>query len=217
MGSITIRSRISSSVRTSDQITHPSLLLRLRDARNAEAWEQFVEIYTPLIYGFCRQHGLQDADAADVSQDVMRAVARSIGKFEYDPQRGWFRTWLLTITRNRLRSFLAAKKREPHGDGQTTTPDYLEAIVSPETESDWDAAYHRRLFAVAAEQVRAEVHESTWQAFWQTACDEQHGQAVARNLGMSVGAVYIARSRVLARLRERLRAIDGEADAALEG
>ena len=197
-------------MRGNGQGTRQSLLLRLRDARNAEAWEQFVEVYTPLIYGFCRQHGLQDADTADVSQEVMRAVTRTIGRFEYDPERGRFRTWLLTITRNKLKSFLAHHQREPHGDGETATLQQLEAQPSPEDESNWDTAYHRRLFEVAAEQVHAEVHEATWQAFWQTACEDRDGRDVARQLGLSVGAVYIAKSRVLARLRERIRAIDGE-------
>jgi len=203
-------------MRENGQTTHPSLLLRLRDMRNAEAWEQFVEIYTPLIYGFCRQHGLQDADAADVSQEVMQAVAHAIGRFEYDPQRGRFRTWLLTITRNKLRSFLAKQNREPHSSGETTTLQSLEEQPSAEDESDWDTAYHRRLFEVAAEQVRPEVQDSTWQAFWQMISEEKDGKAVAESLGMSVGAVYIAKSRVLARLRERIRAIDGEAHGALE-
>ena len=200
----------------SDQITHPSLLLRLRDTRNAEAWEQFVEVYTPLIYGFCRQHGLQDADAADVSQEVMQAGVHAIGRFEYDPQRGRFRTWLLTVTRNKLRSFLARQKREPFGNGETATLQSLEAQPSAEDEADWDTAYHRRLFEAAAEQVRPEVRDSTWQAFWQTAWQDRDGAAVAQTLGMSVGAVYIAKSRVLARLRERIRAIDAEAHEALE-
>lgn len=196
--------------------THPSLLLRLRDARNAEAWEQFVEIYTPLVYGFCRQHGLQDADAADVAQEVMRSVALAIGRFEYDPRRGRFRTWLLTITRNQLNTFFARQQRELQGSGDTAMLQWLESQTAPEDQSGWDDAYHRRLFEVAAEQVHAEVQEATWQAFWQTAWEEQDGQTVAQNLGMSVGAVYIARSRVLTRLKERIRAIDGEMDASLE-
>jgi RNA polymerase sigma-70 factor (ECF subfamily) len=203
-------------MRGNDQITRQSLLLRLRDARNAEAWEQFVEVYTPLIYGFCRQRGLQDADAADVSQEVMRAVANAIGRFECDRGRGRFRNWLLTVTRSKLNTFLARRQRQPRESGSTTIQQLLEAKPSPEDESSWDTAYHRRLFEVAAEQVRAEVQESTWQAFWKTACEEQDGQTVARQLGLSVGAVYIARSRVLARLKDRIRAIDGEAQGSLE-
>ena len=202
-------------MRLKDQGTSRSLLLRLRDARNAEAWEQFVEVYTPLVYGFCRQHGLQDADAADVSQEVMQAVAHAIGRFEYDPQRGRFRNWLLTITRNKLRNFLAKQQQEPHSTAETTPLQSLEAEPATEDDSNWDLAYHRRLFEVAAEQVRPEVQHSTWQAFWQTVCEEKDGKAVARSLGMSVGAIYIAKSRVLARLRERIRAIDGQAHEAL--
>jgi RNA polymerase sigma factor (sigma-70 family) len=203
-------------MRANGWTTRRSLLLQLRDACNAEAWEQFVEIYTPLIYGFCRQHGLQDADAADVSQEVMRAVAQAIGRFEYDRRRGRFRNWLFTVTRSKLNNFLARRQREPQGSGSTTVQQFLEAQPSAAEESGWDIAYHRRLFEVVAEQVRAEVHESTWQAFWQTVCEERDGKAVAQNLGLSVGAVYIAKSRVLARLQERMRAIDGEAHEAVE-
>jgi RNA polymerase sigma-70 factor (ECF subfamily) len=199
-----------------EQTTRRSLLLQLRDARNAEAWEQFVEIYTPLIYGFCRQHGLQDADAADVSQEVMRAVAQAIGRFEYNPQRGRFRTWLLTITRNKFRSYLARQRREPHGNGETATLQWLEDQPAPEVESGWDTAYHRRLIEVAAEQIRSEVQPSTWEAFRQLVWEERDGKAVAQSLGLSVGAVYIAKTRVLARLKERVRAIDGEAHEWLE-
>jgi RNA polymerase sigma-70 factor (ECF subfamily) len=81
--------------------TRPSLLVRIRDPQDSQAWTQFVEVYAPLVYGFARKHGLQDADAADVTQDVLRAVAGAAGRLEYDPQRGSFRGWLLTIVRNK--------------------------------------------------------------------------------------------------------------------
>lgn len=204
-------------MKTCDQITHPSLLLRLRDAGNAEAWQQFVEVYTPLIHGFCRQHGLQDADAADVSLDVMQAVAQAIGRFDYDPQRGRFRSWLLTITRNKLASHVARRKSESQRRVETAAIEWLEAPPTPEENSGWDTAYRRRLIEVASEDVRLEVRESTWQAFWQTVYEERDGQTVARNLGLSVGAVYIAKSRVLARLKARVRAIDGESHETLFG
>ncbi len=86
--------------------TRPSLLLRIRDARDAAAWSQFVELYAPLVYGFARKHGLQDADAADLTQDVLRAVARSARSLEYDPRRGTFRGWPFTIVRHKLRNLL---------------------------------------------------------------------------------------------------------------
>jgi RNA polymerase sigma-70 factor (ECF subfamily) len=100
--------------------TRPSLVLRVRDASDDAAWAQFVEIYTPLIYGYCRSRGLQDSDAADVAQEAMRMVAKAIGKFDYDPQRGKFWNWLLTIVRNRLHNFLTQMQRQPELAGATT-------------------------------------------------------------------------------------------------
>lgn len=191
-------------------MTRPSLLVRIRDLENQRAWEEFVEIYTPLVYGYCCRRGLQDADAADVSQDVMRAVALAIRKFEYDPQRGRFRDWLLTVVRSKLQNFLAGRARHPQGTGDTAVHQFLEAQPAPEEHSDWDRDYDHRLFCWAAEQIRSEFKEPTWQAFWQTVMEERPGKEVAARIGLSVGAVYIARSRVLARLKEKIVLVAGE-------
>jgi len=91
---------------TTSPHTRPSLLVRIRDAADREAWRQFVELYAPLVYRFARRRGLQDADAADLTQDVLQAVARSSGRLEYDPRRGTFRGWLFTVDRNKLHTFL---------------------------------------------------------------------------------------------------------------
>jgi len=99
-------------------ITRPSLLLRVRDVNDNAAWTQFVEIYTPLIYGYCRARGLQEASAADVAQETMRAVVRAIAKFEYDPARGKFRNWLLTVVQSRVSNFLAEQQRQEKHRGQ---------------------------------------------------------------------------------------------------
>ncbi len=94
-------------------VTRPSLLLRLRDTDDAECWSEFVRLYTPLIFGHCRRHGLQDADAADVAQEVMRVAAQAMPKFEYNAQRGKFRGWMLQTTRHRLHKFFARQQRAP--------------------------------------------------------------------------------------------------------
>jgi RNA polymerase sigma-70 factor (ECF subfamily) len=86
-------------------------LVRIRNAEDQRAWEEFVEIYTPLIYAFCRQRGLQDADAADVAQEVMRAVSRAIGGFDYQPERGRFRSWLFAITRSKFNNLLEKRRK----------------------------------------------------------------------------------------------------------
>src|SRR5262249_35391063 len=130
--------------------TRSSLLVRLRDARDGAAWAQFVELYAPLVYGFARKHGLQDADAADLTQEVLRAVAGAAGRLEYDPERGSFRGWLFTIVRNKLRSFLAGRQRRWQGSGDTDAQKFLEAV--PDQEQNWDQEYERRLFAWAADQ-----------------------------------------------------------------
>lgn len=195
-------------------MTRPSLLLRMRNVEDAAAWEQFVEIYTPLVFGFCRNRGLQEADAADVAQDVMRAVSRSIGTFDYQPEKGTFRSWLFTVTRNKFNNFLEKRRHHPQGTGETVVLEFLDAQPCPEKDETWDVEYHRRLFEWACEQIRAEFNEKTWQAFWRASVNEESGEEVAKALGLSVGAVYIAKSRVRTRLRECVGAITGDATAA---
>jgi RNA polymerase sigma factor (sigma-70 family) len=187
-------------------ITRPSLLLRVRDASDDAAWTQFVQIYTPLIYGYCRSRGLRDGDAADVAQESMRAVARAIGKFEYDPQRGKFRNWLLTVVQSKLHNFLAQQQRQPALAGETALQ--LKLNSAPEENATWEAEYYRAIFNWAAERIRGDFQESTWHAFWQTTIDERDGKDVAESLGLSVGAVYVAKSRVIARLKEEIFSVD---------
>jgi RNA polymerase sigma-70 factor (ECF subfamily) len=189
--------------------TRATLLVRIRDSRDREAWGQFVEIYAPLVYQAARRAGLQDADASDLTQDVLRSVARSIHRLDYDPRRGTFRSWLYTITRNALRRFLASRRRQPRSTGNSDVQSLLEGIAVPNVEPvDWEQEYRRRLLSCAAERVRPSFEPATWQAFWQTAVEGRPGREVAAGLNLSVGAVYIARSRVLARLREEVRLLE---------
>jgi RNA polymerase sigma-70 factor (ECF subfamily) len=190
--------------------TRPSLLLRLRDPRDARAWTEFVQVYAPLVYGYGRKQGLQDADAADLTQEVLRAVSSAVGRFEYDPERGSFRGWLLTVVRSKLRTFLDRRRRQCQGSGDTTAQHLLEEQPAPADDAGWEHNYERRLFIWAAEQVRREVQESTWQAFWQTAVEGRSGKQVAAALGLSVAAVYLAKSRVMTRLRERVVQLQGD-------
>ena len=181
--------------------TRASLLVRLRDPRDQEAWAQFLELYTPLVYGYARKQGLQDADAADLCQDVLAAVAGAIGRLEYDPAKGAFRNWLFTIVRRKLLTWLRARKHRPADD--PALQQVLEQQPAPPAdEAAWEAEWEARLFAWACAQVRPRVTEATWQAFWRTAIEEQPGKQVAADLGLSLAAVYRARSRVLARLKE---------------
>jgi RNA polymerase sigma-70 factor (ECF subfamily) len=187
--------------------TRLSLLVRLCDARDDGAWSQFVEIYAPLVFSFARKHGLQDADAADLTQDVLQAVSGGIRRLDYDPRRGSFRGWLFTVARNKLRNFLAAQKRPGRGTGDTDAQHRLQELPAREEDQTawWDQEYERRVFSWAAEQVRGTFQKSTWQAFWKTAVEGKTGPEVARALQMSVAAVYLAKGRVMARLKEVIR------------
>jgi RNA polymerase sigma-70 factor (ECF subfamily) len=187
--------------------TRLSLLVRLRDARDDGAWSQFVEIYAPLVFGFARKHGLQEADAADLTQVVLQAVSKGIRRLDYDPRRGTFRGWLFTVVRNKLRNFLAAQNRPGRGTGDPDAQQRLQEVPAREEDQTawWEQEYKRRVFAWAAEQVRGAFRESTWRAFWLTAVEGKTGPEAARALRMSVAAVYLAKGRVMARLKEIIR------------
>jgi RNA polymerase sigma-70 factor (ECF subfamily) len=191
--------------------TSPSLLVRIRRTTDSAAWSQFVRIYSPLIYRYCRRCGLQDSDAADITQNVMHTVMRTIGTFEYDAARGRFRGWLRAVTRSRINDWIERRERQPAGTGDTGVEQRLRELADPAGEEDfWEGEHRQCLFDWAVEQVRDEFEDSTWQAFWRTSVEGAGTPQVARDLGLSVGAVYVARSRVLARLREKIQQIEGD-------
>jgi RNA polymerase sigma-70 factor (ECF subfamily) len=192
--------------------TRRSLIVKLRDPADTSAWGDFVAIYEPLIYRLARRKGLQDADAHDLCQEVFRAVARAVEA--WDPARGSFRAWLSRIARNLLINFLTRGRSQPRGSGASSVQELLEAqpAADPSATALFEAEYERNLFLRAADEARAEFAPTTWQAFWQTAVEGRPPAEVAAELRMSVGAVYVARSRVLARLRRRVEQL-GDAEA----
>jgi RNA polymerase sigma-70 factor (ECF subfamily) len=177
------------------------LLVRIRDAQDAEAWRVFVDLYGPLVYRFARKRGFQDADAADLTQTVLQAICGAIHRFEYDPARGPFRAWLYAIVRNQMHKL--QDRHEVHGTGGTTAQRRLGEQPGRETDEQahWEQEYKRERFRWAAERIRGRFDEMSWQAFWATAVEGKPAAVVAESLGMSVGAVYTARSRVLGRIR----------------
>jgi RNA polymerase sigma-70 factor (ECF subfamily) len=192
--------------------TPPSLLFRLHDLRDRDAWHQFVELYGPLIYRFGRKRGLQDADAADLTQVVFLAVTGAIGRFEYDPRRVKFRSWLFGVVRNQFCRLLARRARSPAVEGGSDAQQRLQE--QPEREDGeaalWEQEYRRGRFLWAADKVRGAVEESSWQAFWQTAVEGLPAAEVAAALGMRAGAVYTAKSRVVERIRRVIEELQDE-------
>lgn len=192
--------------------TKLSLLLRLRDSRDADAWATFVAIYGPIVHRYGLRSGLQDADSADLVQNVFREVTRRISDFDYNPDIGRFRNWLLTVAQFSVLNMRRAGKRQPIGTGDTHTVDVLKNYPDVGVESDefWEQEFQQRLFEWAAEQVRPQVKPQTWQAFWITAVEGKSSAEAARQLSMKVGSVYVARNRVLARLRKKISEVEGE-------
>ena len=158
------------------------------------------------------RRGLQNADAADLTQDVFLAVAQGAGRFHYDPQRGSFRGWLHGVTRHKIVRFLRSRRSQPIGAGDSDAQRRLAEEPSPELDldADWEQEFQRQLFRLAAAHIQEDFAPKTWKAFWLTAVEGQSGANAAAELNLSVGAVYVARSRVLARLTEQIRQMQAE-------
>lgn len=186
--------------------TRPSLLIRLRDPADEQAWAEFTEIYGPLVHRLARGRGLQEADAQDLAQEVFRAVARAIERYDLDPNRGSFRGWLSRIARNLIINLLAARRRHPQGTGDPDVHRLLEDCPDPTGEDSafFAAEYRRGLIAWAAERVRGEFSEAAWQAFWQAGVEGRPPKEVAEALGMTLGTVYQYKSRAVVRIRREI-------------
>jgi RNA polymerase sigma factor (sigma-70 family) len=194
--------------------TRASLLVRLQDPQDERAWSEFLEIYTPLVYQLARRRGFQDADAQDLSQEVFRAVAGAIDGWDPDPAKGSFRAWLFRIARNLMINSMAKQRRHERGSGDSDIKRLLEEHPEPSVDSTlFDEEYKRRLFGWASEQIRVEFREGSWLAFWKTSVEGEEPRHVAETLGITVGAVYIARCRVMARLRQKIEQVEGSLSA----
>jgi RNA polymerase sigma-70 factor (ECF subfamily) len=178
------------------------------------AWCDFTEIYHPLVHGFARQRGLQDADAQDLAQEVFRAVARAIERYDPDPALGSFRGWLFRIANNLMINLLAAQRRHPRGTGDTSLQRLLEEqpAVGEEESALFEAEYRRRLLSWAADRVRSAFSDVIWQTFWLTGVEGRPAKEVADSLGMSIGTVYQYKSRVVARIRREIERVEGKSE-----
>jgi RNA polymerase sigma-70 factor (ECF subfamily) len=177
--------------------TSASLLERAVVAGEAEAWRELVVLYTPLLRVWLAAAGLQAADRDDVSQRVMEVLVRRLPEFRHNGRTGAFRAWLRGITTNLLREFWRDRPT-------AATDSVLAELSDPDGRLSriWDDQHDRHVYHALAATVRAEVAETTWQAFHRTAIEDRPPRQVAEELGMSVNAVLIARSRVLTRLRK---------------
>ena len=199
--------------------TRPSLMLRLRDPLDQQAWTQFVTIYEPLVLRMLRQRGLQEADARDVTQQVIIAVTRAVERWQPDGREASFRRWLFGIARRLALRFIersvTVSGPARRGVGGSDMVDLLKNLPEPEhrTVVAFDDEYRNEVFDWAAELVRGEFRETTWQAFWRSCVLHEPIAEVAESLGMTAGNVYVARTRVIARLRQAVEECEAERDA----
>jgi RNA polymerase sigma-70 factor (ECF subfamily) len=193
-----------------DRLGHPehptlsSMLLGDVKQMEPQAWSRLVHTFGPIVYRWCRSSGVAEADAPDLVQEVFASVARGIPSFQRQKDQGSFRSWLATITRNRVRDHFRRKSRRQQAEGGTDAlerlyrqADSLESTISTD-------AIANPLVQRVLEAVRGEFENRTWTAFLKTTVDGQPASQVAEQLEMSVAGVYQARSRVLRRLRQRI-------------
>lgn len=193
--------------------TRQSLLLELGRC-SAGAWEEFLEVYEDAIYRRCRAKGLQDADALDVTQDVLAAVHQRIPTWDPDSSAGSFRGWLMRVARNLSVDRIAQRAKADTGSGDSNVGRLLNELSGdPSADAEgFELEYRRATFAWATGKVRGEVREITWRIFELTAIDGRDAASVAAELELPVGSVYTAKCRVMARIKDRVAALEDAAD-----
>ncbi len=189
--------------------TRESLLAQIRSPANREAWDDFAQIYRPVIYRLARRRGLQDADAQDLAQRVLMAVASAIGSYEKSNESVRFRHWLRRVARNAI---VNALSRRPHdrAAGGTTVQELLmeQPDHDPGSDTQIELEYRRELYLRAARMVRGDVEPDTWRAFEMTVVENRSIDEAAVELDKPVGTIYAARSRIMRRLREAVRELE---------
>ena len=191
--------------------TNPSLLLRIRDSGDREAWDEFSSIYRPAIIALAKYKGLQNADAEDLAQQVLLSVAKAIPKWQHDSTRASFRTWLNRVTHNAVIN--AVTRRAPDRAVGMVGAEENSRIVGPLDDHPVEGPdsailtteIRRQVFRYAANEIQTEFQPATWQAFWLTAVEGQTVDDVAARLEKQTGSIYAARSRVMRRLKQKVQ------------
>lgn len=188
--------------------TRESLLLRVADRADGEAWREFAVIYRPAAYRLARRRGLQDADAEDLAQRVLVTIAEKIATWRPTSPKGSFRAWLSVVARNQIVNAITRRRADCGVGGSSVVERLNNHPADAGTDRQFDEEYRRALFRVASDQVRDEFQESTWLAFWFTAVEGLAIGEAARRLGKTEGVIYAGRSRVMRRLKEKVRELE---------
>ena len=192
------------SARPPEHPTLSSMLLANLQQMDPEGWSRLVNTFGPIVYRWCRTSGVPESDSADLVQEVFVSVARGISNFQREKSQGSFRSWLATITRNRVRDYFRRRSRSQRAEGGTEALDRLQQQADSLDSSICGDSIASPIVRRVLESVRAEFEQTTWQAFWLTTVDGKQAAEVAETIGLSVASVYQAKSRVLRRLRQRM-------------
>ena len=192
--------------------TRDSLIARLTDPADRQAWEEFACIYQPLIYRVCMRRGLQDADARDISQRILWTVAQAAETWKSECPIENFRGWLSRVTTNAALNVIARESKH-RGSARSTIWDLLEKVpdrsdLSSDDLSLWDIEKRKAIFRVAAERIQPQYSPDVWQLFWRTAVEGEDIGLVANQLGKTMGAAYMARSRIMIALRSEVAKLE---------
>ncbi len=189
--------------------TSASLLESLRDASDEAAWNRLVDMYSPLLRNWLRRHNANTGDIDDVVQEVMTVVVRRFPDFQRQPRTGAFRAWLRTITVNCLRDQWRRSNKQPKATGGTQYAEVIEQLADPHSgiSKIWDQEHDKHVASFLLSKIQPDFTPQTWQAFQRFAIDGSSADEVARELGITANAVFIAKSRVMSGLRQQAQGL----------
>jgi RNA polymerase sigma-70 factor (ECF subfamily) len=197
--------------------TSPSLLLRVRDSDDQEAWAEFMQIYSPIVRDYCHQRNLQLSDIDDITQEVMASVSSSIRTFEYDPAKGKFRAWMGTVAANKIKTWLTRQSRRKENSLGRDDSDEISPVDCVDPDSLWTSIFSERIFRAACDRIRGSFADVTWQCFEATWVRSEPPSKVAISLNMPVHSVYVNKSRVLQRLEQEVQRLADDVPAVNRG
>jgi len=189
--------------------TNETLLARVRDPQDREAWAEFVSIYRPLLYRVGRRYGLQDVDAQNLVQEVLQKVTRQVERWESGKPSGGLRRWLAAVARNTAIDAIRRVRPDAARGGTSVHEQLQDVAEQPDSsEAELRRELDRQAFRWAAARIHDEFTDSTWSAFWRTMVEGESCSDVAESSGRTIGSVYTARSRVMQRLKEEVNHFD---------
>ena len=186
--------------------TRLSLIVRLKSEQNEIAWRDFVGVYEGFLSQIARRQGVPERHVADVTQQILMAIVRSIEGWKDDGNAASFRRWLSTVSRNVVIRFMTQERRQPAAVGGSDLVALLQQVEEKPDELEIQR-YQHELIVWAAEQVRLEFLETSWQAFWATVIEQKSVEQVAQDLNVSTGSIYMSRSRIMAKIRKIIKTV----------